>query len=314
MKRAAIWLVMLMMMFTLASQTWAQGAVVRKAAEEVIEAVAKRGGREAAEELATFGGERAVRELLEQTLKEGGEELVERATKVGVTHGLDALRVMQRSPKLWVEAIERLPEELVGPALRAGAREPVLVTRLLAQHGDEVLELAARHPGVGTQLAEKLGKSGIDIGRGLTTDQAIVLTRHADDIVQLAPGPRGQVMDKLRRSPGAVLGFLEKHPRVLLTAAGVGLVLAVKDDFMGAGGDRIIQPDGTIIEPAQSFGERVLDQFTTKFREPIWLIFGVVGVLLLGWGSMQLWHMHTMKRIKQAIAASKVRTAPQDRA
>lgn len=313
MKRIMACLVFTLLCFATSSQAFAQGAVVRKATEEIVEAVAKRGGREAVEEFATFGGERAVRELLEQAMKEGGEDLVARAARYGTEFGIDALRVMQRSPKLWVESLERLPGELVGPALRAGAREPVLLTRLLAQHGDEVLELAAKHPGVGAQLADKLGPAGIQAGRSLTTDQAIALTRHADDIAKLPPGPRGQIMDKLGRSPGAVLGFLEKHPRILLTTAGVGLVLAVKDDFMGEGGDRIIQPDGTIIEPAASFGERVIDQFTTKFREPIWMIIGIVGLLLLGWGGMQLWHMHTMKRIKQAIAASKVRIAPQDR-
>jgi hypothetical protein len=283
------------------------GPAARTAARELIEAVLRTGGREATEELAEIGGEAAVREAIEKAMREGGETLAGRVTHYGRTSGFAALKVIDRAPARWVGVLDELGAEMAGPALRAAGREPELLTRLMTTYGKEAVEVAVKHPGVGTRLVETLGKDGIELGMKLGTDDAIRLARHGDDIAKLAPKPRSQVMEKIARSPKAVLAFLEANPKVLLTAAGVATVLAVKDEFLGETGERRVLPDGTVIEPAAGFAERITDRVIDRFHEPMSLLLGALGLIVLGWGAIQLWHVWRMKQLRQAVAGTRAK-------
>jgi hypothetical protein len=210
--------------------------VTETVARELIDVMVREGGQEAASELAQMGGETAVRDLLERAAGEGGEELVGRVRRYGMRYGPSALKAVERSPARMIRALDGLSPDLVGPAIRAAAREPEITDRLVAIYGKEALALEASQPGVGAMLAEKLGSEGITIGEKLTTDQAVALTRYADDVAALPAGERNQLLDAMVKAPAAALDYLETHPKVLLTAGGVAAVIAVKDNLLGGTG------------------------------------------------------------------------------
>jgi hypothetical protein len=111
-----------------------------------------------------------------------------------------------------------------------------------------------------------MGRDGIEMGLKLGTDDAVRLARQADDIARLAPAPRSQVLSKLGRNAKGVLSYLEAHPKILLTAAGVAAVLAVEDNFLGEAGERRVLPDGTVIEPSAGFAERITQRLRSLPR------------------------------------------------
>lgn len=279
---------------------WAQGSAVKVAARELIEAIVEKGGKEAAEDIVRFGGEGAVREVLEKAAREGGESLAERAVQIARSQGVDALRVIDRAPARWISVLEEIPEDALRPAILAARREPELMTRLVTTYGKEAAEVAARHPGIGTKLVDQLGKDGIELGMRLSDDQAMILARHSDDIAKLAPTQRSEILARISRSPRAILEFLEHHPKVLATAAGVGVVLAVKDQVLGPAGEVTTLPDGTVVTPSPGLFERLADRATERFHQPIYAIFAVIALLIFAWGAVQVWHVWRVKRIKQA--------------
>jgi hypothetical protein len=250
------------------------GAATEATARELVEIMLRQGGREAATELTELGGEAAVRELLQRAASEGGEELVDRVAGYAACYGPAALKAVERSPSPMIRALDGVSPDLVGPAIRAAAREPEVMARLVVSYGKDGLELAARHPGVGARLAEKLGRDGIRIGRELTTDQAVTLSRFADEIGALPPGDRNQLLDAMGKAPGSALDYLETHPKVLLTAGGVAVVIAAKNNIFG----------GTVTSTNQSplpgFIERIISGVENKLAGPIEVIFiiGVAGI------------------------------------
>jgi hypothetical protein len=211
----------------------AQGRVVIEGGEALVKQMVKRGGATAAREVAEMGGDVAVRETLERAAREGGEQLAARVSRYALAEGPVALRAVRQSPARMVAALDEMPQNLVRPALSAAAREPDTLVRLVASHGAGALETAARHPGVGSKLITTFGDDGLRVGRSLTTDEAVVVARHADEIAKLSTAERSGVMQALSKSPARVVGYLERHPKVLLTTAGVVTVIAMKDEIIG---------------------------------------------------------------------------------
>lgn len=269
----------------------AQAQVVREAVQEATEQLFKQTGRQGLEELGQMGGKTAVREILEQSSREGGDQLVRKVTQYGIEDGPVALRAIGRSPAKMVEALDGLPAGLRGPGLRAVDRDPQLMTQLVNKYGSGAMEVAARHPGVGEKLAQSLGEDGISLGRKLTTDQSIVAARYADDIAHLPPAERSGVLGALGRSPAKVLDYLEAHPRTLRTAAGVAIVMAVKDDILGDKGTTLVRPDGTLVTTVAHPGliERLFPSASKAASTPIALIAGAIAIGILGWFAVHLW-------------------------
>src|SRR5579859_1009605 len=222
------------------------GPVVREATEQVF----RNASREGLEELAQMGGKAAVTEVFEQTAREGGDALVQRAAKYGVEDGPAALRAIGRSPAKMVGALDGLSPELRQAGISAVERNPELMTKLVKEYGSGAMEVAARHPGVGEKLAQELGEGGIQLGRKLTTDESIVAARYAPEIAKLPEAERSGILAKLGQSPKVVLDYLETHPRVLTTAAGVGVVMALKDDVIGDRGKSVVLADGRVVNTA----------------------------------------------------------------
>lgn len=263
----------------------AQGRAVIEGGEALVKQMVQRGGTTAAREVAEMGGSAAVRETLERAAREGGEQLATRVSRYGVVHGPVALRAIGRSPAKMVAALDEIPGELLRPALHAAAREPDTIARLVASHGAGALETAARHPGVGSKIVTSLGDDGLKLGRSLTTDQAVVVARHADEIAKLPAPQRAGVMQALSKSPARVVGYLERHPKILLTTAGVVTVVALKDEIIGTTQLALDAAGNPIAVTKPGFIERLVG-------EPVRRATNLLGVILAsilgGWGAIQL--------------------------
>jgi len=282
----------------------AQVAVARELVEQATEQIFKSAAKQGVEELADMGGRAAVREILEQSSREGGEQLVRRVTQYGIEEGPIALRAIKPAPAKIVEALDGLSPQLRTGALRAIDREPAMMTQLVRQYGSGALETAVRHPGVGERLVETLGDEGITLGRKLTTDQSIVVARHAEDIAKLAPAEGSGIVGKILRSPGPVLDYLEAHPKVLRTAAGVAVVMAIKDDILGDKGKSIVRPDGTVVTTPAHPGliERMFPQAVRATAFPITILVLVAAAGVAGWFGIHLWAKWRMQRLRHAAA------------
>jgi hypothetical protein len=272
------------------SHARAQVSAVRELVEEGTEQIFRSAGRQGLEELTEMGGRTAVREVLEQSSREGGEQLVKRVTSYGIKEGPMALRAIRLSPAKMVGALDELSPELRAAGLRAVDRNPQALAQIVRQYGTGALEVAARHPGVGDQLVETLGADGVSLGRGLTTDQSIVAARYADDIATLPAAERQGIISKILRSPAPILDYLETHPRILRTAAGVAVVMAVKDDILGDKGHSIIRPDGSVVTTPAHPGliERILPQSLHAASTPVSIISTAVAFGVLAWFAVHL--------------------------
>ena len=293
----------------------AQVSVAREVVEQATEQIFRSTAKQGAEELSQLGGRAAVREILEQSSREGGENLVKRVTQYGVEDGPIALRAIRPAPAKMVESLDGLAPELRTAALRAVDRDPAAMTGLVKQYGSGALEVAARHPGVGEKLVETLGGDGVSLGRKLTTEQSIVAARHAGEIAGLAPAERSGIVSKILRSPGPVLDYLEAHPRVLRTAAGVAVVMAVKDDILGDRGRSILRPDGTLVTTPAHPGlvERLFPQTVRAASFPITLIAIVVACGVAGWFGTHLigkWRIHRLRYGQEAQSAASNQRLP----
>jgi hypothetical protein len=281
----------------------AQGRVVIEGGEALVKQMVKRGGAKAAGEIVEMGGHAAVRETLERAAREGGEQLAARVSRYGVTHGPVALRAFRTSPAKMVAAFDALPENLVRPALQAAAREPDTLVRLVASHGAGALETAARHPGIGSKLIATFGDDGLRLGRNLTTDQAVVVSRHAEEIARLSAPQRAGVMQALSRSPARVVGYLERHPKVLLTAAGVVTIVAMKDEIVGTTQLALDAAGNPIAVAKPGFIERLVGE---PVKQATNLIGLVLASILAGWGAIQLWAVWRLRALRVRVAQSKL--------
>ena len=272
--------------FTTPAHAQVIGPVVREATEQVFRSAS----REGLEELTQMGGKAAVNEVFEQTAREGGDQLVRKAAQYGVEDGPAALRAIGRSPAKMVNALDGLSPQLRQAGIAAVERNPELMTQLVKEYGSGAMEVAARHPGVGEKLAQSLGQDGIQLGRNLTTDQSILAARYAPDVAKLPPAERAGILSKLSQSPKLVLDYLESHPRVLTTSAGVAVVMAIKDDVIGDKGKSVLTADGRVVNTPGHPGliERMFPSVSKAAEQPVMMISGVVALGIAGWFAVHL--------------------------
>ncbi len=269
-------------------------------AEELINVMLREGGEAAASELTELGGKTAVSALLQRAASEGGEELVDRVVKYGSRYGPSALMAIEPSPSQMVRAFDRLPPDLIRPAIQAAAREPKLLSRLVSAYGNAALELAGRQPGIGPALVEKLGPDGIRIGNRLTTDQAVALARHAEDIAALPSAERNKFMDAMMKAPAQVLNYLETHPKVLLTAGGVSAIIATKENLLGGA------VQSSVNEPSPGLIERVIIRLIDKIAVSV---SAAIALIIIGIG---VFVTIRLRRVSKSNAACMNRTGLSD--
>lgn len=239
-------------------------AQVGSVTAEIAEAVIK---KMAAKELAEIGGDAAVREVITKAATEGGETAARQVATLCDRFGPAAVHAIKAAPARIAQSLGKMPDELAQAAVNAAAREPELIGKLITQFGDDALVIAAKHPGIGTSIAGKLGKEGIELAKQLPTSDAVRLARAADEIAAIAPAERTAVFAKLSRGGGKALDYIERHPRILATSAGVAVFLAVKDDLLGN-------------KDAPGFIERITASTLGMFRDPLSIMLVAIAALI----------------------------------
>ena len=264
------------------------GIIVKRAVKEIMEAATRKAGSEGLEEVAALGGEVALREIFEKAAREGGEPAVGRLVAYGTEHGADSLGAFRVAPVRMLQAIDALPGEQVGPALRAAAREPELVSRLTLEYGDRALHAIVAQPGIGTRLVGELGEDGVQAALRLTTPDAVALSRHLDAIAELPPQEREALLSMLSRAPEKVIRFLERHPKTLLISAGASGVYVMRDELFGSGAVTTIGPDGRVTTTGGGFIDRTIQQTLMILRTPLSAILFALALVMIGWGGTKI--------------------------
>ena len=150
-------------------------------------------------------------------------------------------------------------------------------------------------------MVEKLGAAG-----------ALAATRYDTDLlIQLARSPTVETMATLPAAEkkgliSAIVDFLEKHPKVVLTGTAVGLFVHYKKQLLGGDGAIVPGPDGTpVYVPATGILERQL----TKVM--LWLL-PILAIILGLWGANRLfWAWKWAKLSHQTKEARLVRAEHQ---
>jgi hypothetical protein len=273
------------------SQARGQTVVARELIEQATEQVFRSAGAQGIRELTEMGGEAAVRGVMEQASREGGEQLVRKVTQYGIEDGPSALRVISRSPAKMVSALDQISPTLRAAGIQAVERDPQVLVPLVNKFGAPAMEAAARHPGVGEKLVQSLGSDGISLSQKLTTDQAVVASRYAPQIAELAPAERSGVLSAIGKAPQVALDYLETHPKTLLTGAGVIAFLSVKDQIVGDKGEVVIGADGKpVTMPARpGLIERLFPATSKLVATPINLIGASLAAGIAAWFGIHLW-------------------------
>jgi len=263
------------LLLLIAPMVRAQGGAALRAAEEIGESILRRGGTEAAEEFAKIGGQTAARELMEQAAKEGGEALMKQSAQLVEKHGILALNAMRGAPGAVVRAVDGMPAELAEQGLRAIVREPVAMQGMVKEFGSAALETAAKHPGLAGKISGGMGKEGLDIARRVTTQEATILARHADDIAKLPAAERASVLGLIRQSPGKALAWIERHPKLLIAGSATAAVVLARKEIFGEG-------------DTPGFLERVAGSLYETFKAPVNLVvFALAGIIVL-WAGLKM--------------------------
>jgi hypothetical protein len=262
-----------------------EGALVRTVAKEVVESLAaqaeKQGARAMLRELAEFGGEAAARDVFAAVARTSGAQGVKRIAHLSKTYGLDALRAAKAAPGVTARFMEQVAPELAPGALRALAREgeTAVWSRIDQALVPAALEAAARHPGIGAPVVEKLGAAGALAAKRYDTDLLIQLAR-SPAVETMATLPAAEKKGLIT----AIVDFLEKHPKVVLTGTAVGLFVQYKKQLLGGDGAIVPGPDGIpVYVPETGIIERQLTKVTMWLLPIIAIILGLWGANRLFW-------------------------------
>ena len=249
----------------------ALAAAVVRAAEEIAESVLRRGGTDAAKEMAELGGQKAVQELMEQAAREGGEALVKQTAALAEKHGVLALRALKGAPAAVLKAVDGVPAELAEQSLRAIVREPAVMQQMAKEFGSAALEVAARHPGLAGRIGASTGREGLELAQKLTTQEA----KCGDDLAKLPVSERTGVMELLKRSPGKVLAWMERHPKILIAGSATAAIVLAKKEIFGEGENR-------------GFLERVGSSLAETFKAPMNVFIAALTIIAGAWGGLKL--------------------------
>jgi len=138
----------------------------------------------------------------------------------------------------------------------------------------------------------------------------IRLHRLSPDLSQLEAARRSPVMDMLLKAPERTLSLLERHPNVLMTAAGVTVLINYRDALLG-GSDLVQNPDGTWgVTSRPGMLERTVGKIleSEPVKTGIILIFSVLGLIIFMRGLISMWAAVQRQRMNQRkIGSSAVR-------
>lgn len=297
----------------------AQTTIVREGAEVLLKAVAryfgKASAKELGQELAQYGGKKAARKLASRLVREGGEAGLQRASAFAAKHGPDVLRALDHAPstRTLLRALDDLPPQEVAPALRrlsAGSQGRMLAT-VVERHGAGALRAELAHPGLGGQLVRRLGDDGVKLAASLNRNQAITLTKHADDIGKLAAEQRTGLVrlfyDDAKGMIAFIGRFMEHHPgKVLFTVATTTVILSNADRILG-GADIVLDADGNpTVASKPGLIDRLIERVVEGVLHPLLrVLLPIIAIGAALWIAIKLWPMYWRQRATLAAAARK---------
>lgn len=275
----------------------------------------KEGSTQATEYLTKKGGQEILERVATNAAKQGGDEGLEQVAKFVSKHGPEALAALDNSPTIapTLKAISELTEAQVKPALvklAAGApgRELAEAT---SRFGVAALRTELQHPGAGLVIVRALGNEGAELAAKLSTNQAVAIGRHADDIAKLPLAQRNQILSMVRKDTEKFFGFvgrfIDANPgKSLFTIAGTTVILAEPERILG--GDEIVfDADGNpiVVRKAGLAGRTIAAgsdaaaHVSNQYIRPVFLaVMAFLGTFALLWSAIKLWHTHQREQAK----------------
>jgi hypothetical protein len=297
---------------------------------EIIKAIgrylAKETGQEATEQavrqMTKHVGEELIERTAQKVVREGGEKSLVEVGELVAKHGPDVVRALDNAPDALpvLKLLNEIPADEIGKAtsrLAAGTTGKELAT-LGTKLGVVALRSEAKHPGVGVRFARALGSDGAELCLKLTSDQAIQIGRHVDDIAQLPATQQSQLMafisSNVDRFAAFVGRFVEKNPgKVLFTAASTPIILANSAAIFGDG-EVVFDPDGNVIrdangnptrhhtglisDAAKGAGEAII----VPVKTTLYWVGGIFVVLLSLFGVSKAWKHNQKDRLDVKMA------------
>jgi hypothetical protein len=293
-------------------------AVASSIGKSIVKYFGKEGTEQATEYLSTKGGKEILERVAASAAKQGGEETVELCAKLAGKHGPEALAALDNSASIVpvLKALDELPEAQVKSALAklaAGAPGRELADAV-GKFGAAALRTELKHPGVGLVLVRSLGDEGAELASRLTTDQAIAVARHAEDLAKLPTAQRNGVLAMLRGDTERLIGFVgrfvEANPgKTLFTVAMTTVILAEPDRILG--GDEIVyDADGNpIVVRKAGLAGRTIDaggaaaeHVSLRYLRPLYLaLMAFAGTFAVLWIAIKLWHTHRREQLKTKL-------------
>ena len=212
-----------------------------KGAKELAKYLTKKGGDTAAKELVEIGGEKAVKDVLEKCAKEGGEELTKEVISNSKTYGPSFIRAIKPDPLLFSKSFKNVPKKHSKAAILELNSNPILMKKLIQSHGDEALEVAAMHPGVGAKVISKYGNAGVKAGKQLTTPDVITLSRVQgfDDLPQASKSKFLKILDAKPKQVINALTIAGGGVAIILTTAKVNEIVKIATGTLEAPGELV---------------------------------------------------------------------------
>ena len=273
---------------------------VRQGVESIVR-IFSSSGRTAASELSEFGGEAAVRRVADRAFREGGEEAVEGIVRMAGSHGVYALRAADNAVNIpaVIRAVDELPSEMAGPALRRlSGSEGRALSNMVQNYGSSALRSEVMHPGIGMRAISTLGQDGADLMVRMSSDQAVTLGRHLDDIARLPATQRQDIAELIYRDMERMIqfigDFIRNNPgKVLFTASATTIILKNSDKVLD-GGEIIYDEEGKphLIEKP-GFIERIIKPVVDPvMKVVVWVMAPVIGLC----AGIRLWFYYRRKR------------------
>ncbi|GIW94418.1 MAG: hypothetical protein KatS3mg110_2459 [Pirellulaceae bacterium] len=284
-----------------------QAGAARRAASELLEAVARYFGKQTAEEgaeaLARVGGRKLAEEAAERLVREAGEESLERLTRMAARHGPDALLAVRNTakPSLVLRWVDELgDDQLAKQALRrlSAGQQGQRLARLAETHGAAVLRAEAAHPGVALRVVEHLGDDGLRLAQRLDNQQLRLVAPHVEDIARLPPEQRQGVLrllyDDTKRMVEFIGRFVEKNPGKTLFTLGTVTVLLANPEAVFGGSEITYDIFGRphVVEKKGPLG-RFLDSALSWLLLPVKILGGGLAIFVLwkvaSWTGFNKW-------------------------
>lgn len=324
MRRATI--MALFLVVTAIAAPTAQASVGGEIIKAISRYLAKETGQEATEQAVKQMTKQVGEELIERTaqkvVREGSEKSLVEVGELVAKHGPDVVRALDNAPDALpvLKLLNELPADEIGKAasrLAAGRTGKELAT-LGTKVGVVALRAEAKHPGVGVRFAKALGSDGAELSLKLTSDQAVQIGRHVDDIAQLPAMQQSQLMSMISsnadRFATFVGRFVEKNPgKVLFTAASTPIILANSAAIFGDGdpltdsegnplfdanGEPITIHKGILPNAAKGMG----DTLKAPVQTTLYWAGGVVVALLSLFGVSKVWKHFQKDRLDVEMA------------